>query len=191
MTDVVVFHHAQGLTDGVLQFAEDLRSVGHVVNVPDLYEGATFDTVVDGVAYAEKVGIDTILSRAAKAVNQLPARTVYAGFSLGAVAAQMFAQTRPNAQGALLYHGGSPTSRFSRPWPDGVPLQRHGLDTDEWMELDEAESLRDEVAGAELFVSSGSTHLFADSSLEDYDHPAAQLLVDRTIRFLASDPDRP
>ena len=191
MTDVVVFHHAQGLTDGVLQFAEDLRSVGHVVNVPDLYEGATFDTVVDGVAYAEKVGIDTILSRAAKAVNQLPARTVYAGFSLGAVAAQMFAQTRPNAQGALLYHGGSPTSRFSRPWPDGVPLQMHGLDTDEWMELDEAESLRDEVAGAELFVSSGSTHLFADSSLEDYDHPAAQLLVARTITFLASEPDRP
>ena len=191
MTDVVVFHHAQGLTDGVLQFAEDLRSVGHVVNVPDLYEGATFDTVVDGVAYAEKVGIDTILSRAAKAVNQLPARTVYAGFSLGAVAAQMFAQTRPNAQGALLYHGGSPTSRFSRPWPDGVPLQMHVMDTDEWMELDEAESLRDEVAGAELFVYSGSKHLFADSSLEDYDHPAAQLLVDRTIRFLASDPDRP
>ena len=191
MTDVVVFHHAQGLTDGVLQFAEDLRSVGHVVNVPDLYEGATFDTVVDGVAYAEKVGIDTILSRAAKAVNQLPARTVYAGFSLGAVAAQMFAQTRPNAQGALLYHGGSPTSRFSRPWPDGVPLQMHVMDTDEWMELDEAESLRDEVAGAELFVYSGSKHLYADSSLDDYDHPAAQLLVDRTIRFLASDPDRP
>ena len=186
MADVVVFHHAQGLTDGVLQFAEDLRSVGHVVNVPDLYDGATFDTVVDGVAHAENVGTDTILGRAAEAVSQLPTRMVYAGFSLGAVAAQMLAQTRPNAQGALLYHGGSPTSTFSKPWPDGVPLQIHTMDADEWMELDEAESLRNEVAGAELFVYSGSKHLFADSSLDDYDQAAAQLLVDRTVKFLAT-----
>ena len=188
MVDVVVFHHAQGLTDGVLQFAEELRSVGHRVSAPDLYDGAAFDTVVDGVAYAENVGTDTILGRAAEAVSELPARMVYAGFSLGAMAAQMFTQTRPNAQGALLYHGGSPTSRFSRPWPAGVRLQIHTMDADEWMELNEAESLRDEVAGAELFVYPGSKHLFADSSLEDYDEDAAQLLVARTITFLASEP---
>jgi dienelactone hydrolase len=189
MADIVVFHHAQGLTDGVLQFAEDLRSAGHVVKVPDLYNGATFGTVTEGVAFAESVGIDAILSRAAEAVDRLPEQLVYAGFSLGAVAAQEFAQTRPNAQGALLYHGGSPTSRFLRPWPDGVPLQIHVMDADEWMELDVAKSLTDEVAGAELFVYSGSKHLFADSSLDDYDEGAAQLLLERTLTFLSSEPD--
>jgi len=39
VTDVIVFHHAQGLTDGVRQFADQLRGVGHRVTVPDLYEG--------------------------------------------------------------------------------------------------------------------------------------------------------
>jgi dienelactone hydrolase len=184
MADIVLFHHAQGLTEGVLAFAEDLRSGGHTVRVPDLYNGATFDTVVRGVAHAEAIGIDTILDRAGEAVNDLPEHLVYAGFSLGAVPAQMLAQTRPHARGALLYHGGSPTSRFHVPWPVGVALQLHVMDADEWMELDVAKALRDEVAGAELYVYPGSKHLFADSSLEDYDEPAAQLLLQRTLEFL-------
>jgi dienelactone hydrolase len=185
MADVVVFHHAQGRTDGVLAFADDVRSAGHIVHVPDLYNGATFDTVVEGVAHAETIGVDTVIDRAVEAVNGLPEHLVYAGLSLGTVAAQKLAQTRPHALGALLYHGGSPTSRFRVPWPVGVALQIHVMDTDEWMELDVAEALRDEVAGAELYVYPGSKHLFADSSLEDYDEPAAQLLLQRTVEFLS------
>jgi dienelactone hydrolase len=84
----------------------------------------------------------------------------------------------------LLYHGGSPTSRFLVPWPAGVALQLHVMEADEWMELDVAEALRDEVAGAELYGYPGSKHLFADSSLEDYDEPAAHLLLQRTLEFL-------
>jgi dienelactone hydrolase len=184
MADIVLFHHAQGLTEGVLTFAEELRLAGHVVHVPDLYNGATFDTIVTGVEHAETIGINTILDRADQAVYGLPEHLVYAGFSLGAVPVQGLAQTRRHARGALLYHGGSPTSRFPLPWSVGVPLQLHVMDDDEWMELDIAEALRDEVAGAELFVYPGSQHLFADSSLGDYDKPAAQLLLKRTLEFL-------
>jgi dienelactone hydrolase len=39
MSDVVLFHHAQGLTDGVQTFAEQLRTAGHRVTVPDLDDG--------------------------------------------------------------------------------------------------------------------------------------------------------
>ena len=42
MTDVILFHHAQGLTAGVRAFADELRSAGHNVTVPDLYDGATW-----------------------------------------------------------------------------------------------------------------------------------------------------
>jgi len=42
MAEVILFHHAQGLTDGVGAFADDLRAAGHVVHTPDLYEGRTF-----------------------------------------------------------------------------------------------------------------------------------------------------
>ncbi len=41
MAEVLVFHHGQGLTVGVLEFAEQLRRAGHTVHVPDLFEGQT------------------------------------------------------------------------------------------------------------------------------------------------------
>ena len=35
----IVFHHVQGLTDGVQAFADIVGRAGHVVHTPDLYEG--------------------------------------------------------------------------------------------------------------------------------------------------------
>ena len=65
MTDVIVFHHAQGLTDGVRAFADRLRAAGHQVTVPDLYDGQTFDTLDDGIGYARQIGFDTVMERVA------------------------------------------------------------------------------------------------------------------------------
>jgi dienelactone hydrolase len=60
------------------------------------------------------------------------------------------------------------------------------MDLDPWAEEDRpaAEALVAEVAGAELFLYSGSGHLFADSSLDDYDEQAAGLLKERTLALL-------
>lgn len=49
MAEVLLFHHAQGLTDGIRAFADDLRAAGHTVHTPDLYDGLTFPTVEEGV----------------------------------------------------------------------------------------------------------------------------------------------
>ena len=42
MADVVLFHHALGLTPGIVAFADELRRAGHTVHTPDLFEGRTF-----------------------------------------------------------------------------------------------------------------------------------------------------
>ena len=57
---------------------------------------------------------------------------------------------------------------------------------DPWAEEDRpaAEALVEEVEDAELFIYPGSGHLFADSSLGDYDEQAAGLLKERTLTFL-------
>lgn len=47
-----------------------------------------------------------------------------------------------------------------------------------------AEGLAPEIVDAELFLYPGSSHLFADSSLDDYDEQAAGLLKERTLAFL-------
>jgi len=186
MAEILLFHHAQGQTEGFLAFADELRAAGHVVHAPDLYDGKTFAELDDGVAYAKEVGFGVILQRGAAAAEGLPAEIVYAGFSLGVMPAQMLTQTRPGAQGALLLSACLPTSEFEAPWPDGVPVQIHMMDEDEWAkeDLPAARDLVDEVENAELFLYPGDSHLFADSSLGDFDEEAAALLKERTLTFL-------
>jgi dienelactone hydrolase len=192
MAEVVLFHHAQGQTAGFLAFADELRAAGHTVHTPDLYDGQTFPTLDEGVAYARQVGFDTLPERARLAVESLPSEVVYGGFSLGAMPAQMLAQTRPGAKGVLLFSAAFPTSEFGGPWPPGVPLQIHMMEGDEWVlegDLDAARELDNTIEGAELFLYAGDRHLFADNSLPDYDEKAAAKLTERVLAFL-EDVDR-
>jgi dienelactone hydrolase len=189
VAELLLFHHAHGLTAGCFSFADELRAAGHVVHVPDLYEGETFAELADGVAHAEQVGFGTLIERGRLAADGLPNEIVYAGFSLGALPAQMLAQTRPRAQGALLFHSCVPTSEFGGPWPEGVPVQIHMMDADEWAlppneDLAAARELDEAVESAELFLYPGDRHLFADDSLPDYDEGAARLLKQRVLGFL-------
>jgi len=186
MAEILLFHHAQGLTPGVVAFAGALRSAGHVVHTPDLYDGNTFETLDEGIGYARENGFETILERGRRTADDLPEGLVYAGFSLGVMPAQLLAQTRPGARGALFFSAALPASEFGESWPAGVPLQIHMMEGDEWAEED-LPAARDlaAVAGAELFLYPGDKHLFADSSLPDYDPQAAGVLRERVLAFLA------
>jgi len=186
MTEILLFHHAQGQTQGFLAFADELRAAGHVVHAPDLYDGNTFTDLDEGVGYAKQVGFGTIGERGRLAAEGLPNELVYAGFSLGVMPAQELAQTRPGAKGALLFSAAFPASEFGGSWPPVVPLQIHMMEDDEWAEEDlpAARELVETVDGAELFLYPGDGHLFADSSLQDYDEGAATLLKQRVLGFL-------
>jgi len=108
MAEVLLFHHAQGLTPGVLAFADELRRAGHTVHTPDLLDGRTFETVEEGVGYAKEVGFGEVLERGVRAAEELPTEVVYAGFSLGGMPAQQLAQTRAGASGACCSTPGCP-----------------------------------------------------------------------------------
>lgn len=188
MAEVVLFHHGHGVTQGVRDFAERLTVAGHRVHVPDLYDGRVFDELEEGLAYAREVGFDTILERGRTAAEALPHELVYAGFSLGVMPAQLLAQTREGAKGALLFHACLPTAEFGGAWPDGVPVQVHGMKADPYFaeegDLHAARELVTTTPDAELFLYAGEEHLFADSSLPSYDKKAASLLAERVLGFL-------
>ena len=188
MAEVVLYHHSQGLTDGVKAFADELRQAGHTVHTPDLYEGNTYATLDEGMDYARATGFGAIAERGVAAAQSLPANVVYAGFSLGVVPAQQLTQTRPGAVGGLFYYSCLPADEFGA-WPDGLRAQVHGMDEDPFFaeeggDLDAAKALTAANAGVELFLYPGKEHLFADSSLPGYDEAAAKLLLDRTLTFL-------
>src|SRR5438270_6010352 len=190
MADVVLFHHALGLTPGIIAFADELRRAGHTVHTPDLFEGSTFDTIEEGVGHAQEIGFDTVIERGVQAVDRLPADLVYGGFSLGELVAQKLAQTRPGARGALLFYSCVLVSEFSPSWPKGVPVQIHGMDSDPFFvgegDIDTARALVEDAEDAELFLYPGDQHYFADSTLPSYDPEAAALLKERVMSFLNS-----
>jgi dienelactone hydrolase len=186
MTEVVLYHHVQGLTDGVRLFADELRQAGHTVHTPDLFDGRRFDTIDEGMAFAGEVGFGTLAERGVAAAEAISPDVVYAGFSFGVMPAQQLAQTRPGTRGALLMYSCLPVSEFGDAWPQAVPVQVHGKDADPFFEedLEAARALVDSTDGAELFLYHGEEHLFADSSLPAYDAEAAALLTKRVLAFL-------
>jgi dienelactone hydrolase len=188
MAEVLLFHHAQGLTPGVAAFADKLRSAGHIVHTPDLFDGRTFGTLEKGMAFVKELGFGEVMARGERAAEGLPAGLVYAGFSLGVVPAQKLAQTRPGARGALLFYSCIPVSEFGQAWPEGVPVQVHGMDADPIFvgegDIDAARALIEEARDGELFLYPGNQHYFADSSLPSYDAEATALLLQRVLAFL-------
>lgn len=188
MAEIVLYHHIQGLTDGVTAFADELRGSGHTVHVPDIFEGHTFASIEEGFAYAGEAGFDTVRQRGLAKTPEPGAGLVFAGFSFGVTIAQKLAQTRDDARGALLIDSCLPVSEFGSAWPDNVPVQIHGKEDDEFFheDLPSARALADSTPSAELFVYPGDQHLFTDSSLDSFDADATALLLERVRGFLAA-----
>ena len=190
MAEIVLFHHAQGLTLGVTAFADELRHAGHIVHTPDLFDGHTFDTIERGMRFVKELGFSEVMERGERAVEGLPMELVYAGFSLGVVPAQKLAQTRPGARGALLFYSCIPVSEFGQAWPKGVPVQVHGMDADPIFvgegDIVAARALVEEAEDGELFLYPGDQHYFADNSLPSYDAEATALLLQRVLKFLTA-----
>jgi dienelactone hydrolase len=192
MAEVVLFHHVRGVTDGLRAWADRLRVDGHIVHVPDLFDGVRPATIEEGVALTQRIGDGTLRERAESAVAGMPEALVYAGVSFGAATAQRLAQTRPGARGVLLYEACIPiTGEWAfGPWPEGVPVQIHGMDRDPFFALEgDIEAARELVATvgpglAELFVYAGDRHLFTDSSLPSYEAAAAEQAMQRSRAFL-------
>src|SRR6266699_2543854 len=90
-----------------------LRWCSSTMRTPDRFDGQTFGSIEEGMGYAEQIGFPgEVIARGLRAVEALPAELVYAGFSLGVVPAQMLAQTRPGARGALLFYSCVPVTEF-------------------------------------------------------------------------------
>ena len=192
MAEVVLFHHVQGLTDGVRAFAAELGKGGHTVHTPDLFDGQHPASIDDGLELVQRIGDEELDRRINAAVAALPPGLVYGGFSFGGATAQGLAQTTPGARGALLYESCvSLTADWSFGlWPEGLPVQIHGMEADPFFaEEGDLEAARELVAIvgpklAELFTYPGDKHLFTDSSLPSYDQAATALVIRRSVDFL-------
>jgi dienelactone hydrolase len=186
MSEIVLFHHALGLTDGVRAFADRIRESGTLVDTPDLFGGRTFGTVDEGVAHAREVGLETLVDRGVAAVDGYPEATVFAGISLGALPAVKLAQTHPNARACIVISALPPTDHFEPTWRDGVGLQVHLKDADPWVldeDLPRARRL-DEAGRADVYFYPGSEHLYMEQGHPDFSEQDTAVTVGRLVSFL-------
>lgn len=192
MADLVLFHSALGLTEGMTQLAAQFSDAGHAVHTPDYYDGHVFDSVEAGIAYRDDVGFPELAKRVASLIEDLEGPLVFGGWSLGAAMAQSMGKRDPRAAGALLFHAGGVPKKTS--WQAGVPLQIHYAIGDEWIDAGAPEllvaSVAEAGANAAQFVYPGSAHLFTDPSAPEYDADLARLLMARVQAFLAEEIDR-
>ena len=196
MASAVLFHHALGLTPGVVAFADRLRSEGHEVATPDLFGGRTFTELEDGVAHASTIGFATVIERGERACASITGPTIFAGMSLGVLPAQKLAQTHAASAGAVLMHACVPPSEFGPVWPEHVPVRIHAMADDPWFvndgDIEVARTLAESAPDARLVLASGSAHLFTDSSHADYDAAATDDVIDSFLGLLARiDGDQP
>ncbi len=171
MAEILLFHSVYGLRPAVQEAAARLRAAGHVVHVPDLYEGRTADTMAEAKVIFEEIGRDALLERAARAAApHSAAGLVYAGFSLGAAIAQTVGLADEQAKALLLIHG---TSDLAEDVETELPVQLHVADPDLYETADWLNSwyleMRKAGADVEIFRYQGAGHLFTDSGLADYD----------------------
>lgn len=192
MTDVVLFHHVQGLTPGLRAFAADLAGTEHTVVTPDLFSGHTFATLDEGFAHLRTLDEATVDREVDAVVADLLPGVVVAGVSWGVAHAQRLAQTRPGVGGALLFEACFPLGDDGfGAWPAGLPFQVDGREDDEFFahegDLDAARALvGGAVAGTgEVFTYPGSGHLFLDSSSPSFDEASTALAVGRARELLA------
>ena len=183
MASIILFHSALGLTTGTRKFAATLICDGHDVLTPDLFDGETFRTVEDGAKKRDALGIPELMRRAARAAEAGPTASIYAGFSMGAAAAQFLAATRPGARGAVLMHAVLPLDAMGTDrWPD-VPVQVHASEEDPWVDAAVLDGFA-RTASAEVFRYPGRAHLFADESSADYEPNGAEVLIGRVRAFV-------
>ncbi|WP_406149898.1 dienelactone hydrolase family protein [Streptomyces sp. NBC_01012] len=187
--NIMLFHSTYGPRPAVHAAAERLRAAGHEVRVPDLFDGHTFETVEDGMAFQQELGKDELLRRAVLAAAPYSDQgLVYAGFSFGASVAQTLALGDAKARGLLLIHGTSDIAENAS--VDELPVQLHVADPDPHESGDWLNSwyLQMQRTGAdvEIYRYPGAGHLYTDPDLPDFDQASADLTWKVALGFLAT-----
>ena len=113
MTTAVLFHHALGLTDGLLELTHHItRETGVPTARPDLFRASNapsptgiptrFDTIEEGVAAAQAVGFDEIAFRGTAFCGALEEPLILIGWSLGVLPAVRTAHTGLDVAAVML-----------------------------------------------------------------------------------------
>lgn len=191
---VLVLHAWWGLTPFFKQLCDRLAQAGYAALAPDLYGGASADTIEAAQALLDTSDFAAMGARAEgalAALRQHPAvrgATLGAvGFSLGAAYALALAGEHGDAFGPVVLFYGVGEADFSA---TSAGFQGHFAEHDEWEPGEGVRQMADAMRAAgreaEMHSYPSAQHWFMEHNRPEYDAAAAALAWQRTLGFLAA-----
>lgn len=189
---VLVLHAWWGLTPVFRQVCDRLAQAGFVALAPDLYGGATADTVEAATALLDQSDSAAMSARAEaglRALREHPAvsgeRLGAVGFSLGAAWALALAGEHGDTFGPVVLFYGTNAADFSA---TSASFQGHFAEQDPWEPLEGVRQLEADMRAAgrsvELHFYPETAHWFFEPGRPEYNPAAANLAWQRALAFL-------
>lgn len=195
MAQLLLLHHALGVTSALRRLADRFEDAGHDVVVPDLFESRVFASVEEGMEHVESVGIETLAGLGEDAASDMQPGFVVCGISLGAIAAMRAGVSNDAVAAVVVASACIPEEYIGGPWPRTLPLRvvasrEDAMFRDEG-DLEAATEYTHSAQQAKLKLMPGREHLFVEA--DDPESTAAtEWLVETVMRFLDRvDADQP
>ena len=185
--NILICHSVLGRRDVESAAAERLRSLGHVVSVPDMFAGAMATSIAEGADIVAHLGWHNVCAVAESALSELAPGAVLIGFSMGVgVASELW--SRCGTPTAAVFLHALPTLAVNA--QAGFRFQVHVGGSDAAFADADAVDEMSILAGrlnlvAEIFRYPGVRHFFTDRTLSDYDHNASTATWERVIDYLS------
>jgi dienelactone hydrolase len=183
LAHVLLFHSILGLRPVERQIASVFEADGHLVTLPDLFDGRSANDYDSAFAMKKEIGNDAIMKRARAAVADAPANAVLSGVSFGADLVGEFWQDRPEMPGALLFAG---ITSWMTPRRAGFKVSAHIARPDPFDDEDYFTQWAADAGDVDLELHRYDDvgHYFLDPTLSDYGAAAATLCLERCRLFL-------
>lgn len=187
MAQLLLIHHALGLTHAVRRLAAAWRDAGHEVSTPDLYDGNVFETIPEGLAYAKSVGSESLSAKGEDAAGDLAPGFVVCGISMGVIPSMRIGVSDDAVNGVVAVGSCLPGEFLEAPWPRSVPLRIIASKDDPFFrdegDLEAAQELVATAADVRLKLMPGTEHLFMEAS-DPLSRAATERLYEVVLRML-------
>ncbi len=187
--NIMLFHSTYGLRPAVRAAADRLRAAGHEVWMLDLFEGRTFETVEEGMAFNDGIGKEELLRRAVLAAAPYSSAAWCTRGSRSAPPSRRPWRSATRRPLGCCSCTARRTSPRARRWTR--PVELHVAEPDPFENCNDRPSawyLQMQRAGAdvEIYRYAGAGHLYTDPDLPDYDEEAAEATWRVALGFLDS-----
>lgn len=187
---VVVLHEAYGLrssSSNVPEFCDRLAGVGYTASAPDLYRGASADTVDDALKLMDWLNEADALQMVQAEVYRLraagAAQVALLGFCMGGGLSFRSALELGGVASAVMFYA-TPRGDFARL---NVPVLGHFALADRFVPVPAVRAAERELITAKKTVTFhyyDAEHSFMNEKLPAFSPTAAELAWSRTLRFL-------